>query len=72
MLARYGIVPRAEIVREVILNGTPSQVRNLPAFNRWLVVRAFAWRRFERLRIQSGLLSLMRRASSTSGSGGRI
>ena len=40
MLARYGIVPRAEIVREVILSGTPSHVVNLPAFIRWLVAGA--------------------------------
>jgi uncharacterized membrane protein YdbT with pleckstrin-like domain len=39
-MARYGIVARAEIAREVIFSGTPSQVVNLPAFIKWLVVAA--------------------------------
>lgn len=39
-MARYGIVPRAEIAREVIFSGTPSQVVNLPAFIRWLFAAA--------------------------------
>lgn len=37
-MARYGIVARAEIAREVIFSGTPSQVVNLPAFIKWLSV----------------------------------
>ncbi|WP_137959697.1 PH domain-containing protein [Burkholderia sp. 4M9327F10] len=37
-MARYDIVARAEIAREVIFSGTPSQVVNLPTFIKWLVV----------------------------------
>lgn len=39
-MARYDIVTRAEIAREVIFSGTPSQVVNLPTFIKWLVVAA--------------------------------
>ncbi|MDR6449644.1 putative membrane protein YdbT with pleckstrin-like domain [Paraburkholderia terricola] len=39
-MARYDIVSRAEIAREVIFSGTPSQVVNLPTFIKWLVVAA--------------------------------
>ncbi|WP_421380939.1 PH domain-containing protein (plasmid) [Paraburkholderia sp. DD10] len=39
-MARYGTIARAEIAREVIFSGTPSQVVNLPTFIRWLVVAA--------------------------------
>jgi hypothetical protein len=31
-MARYGIVVRAEIAREIIFSGTPSQVVNLQTF----------------------------------------
>lgn len=39
-MARYGIVARAEIAREVIFSGTPSQVVNLPALIKWLAARS--------------------------------
>lgn len=37
-MARYGVVPRNVIVNAVIFEGTPSQVVNLPAFMKGVVV----------------------------------